>query len=221
MKFNIIAISAAVLVFQQVVFAAPADGATQMEEVATVNSDVIANNNEQIASQIQDAVSMNLNTPAPSTNDNALESDLVAHYGWDKKSTQVLTSFLDTIDRLGEMVGPENLDAKSAALLAEFQTQARELIAQAGYEYRQLADNRRVLTRISTEAYHEQLIPELLQSLLKTLGDLLTKLKGSIKGDDVISKVLSTVLDLLINVGKALSDMLKPKPKDTPKKGSS
>lgn len=209
MKFNIIAISAAVLVFQQVVFAAPADTAMPVEDLATVNHDVAANNNEQVAAQIQDAVTMNLNAPA-STNDNALESDLVTHYGWDKKSTQVLTTFLDTIDRLGDMVGPENLDAKSASLLADFQAQARQLIAQAGYEYRQLADNRRVLTRLSTSesGVHEQLIPELLQSLLKTLGDLLTKLKSSIKGTDIISKVLNTVLDLLISIATSLSNML-------------
>jgi hypothetical protein len=215
MKFNIIAISAAVLVFQQVVFAAPADTAMPVEDLATVNHDVA--NNEQVAAQIQDAVTMNLNAPA-STNDNALESDLIAHYGWDKKSTQVLTTFLDTIDRLGDMIGPENLDAKSAGLLADFQAQARQLIAQAGYEYRQLADNRRVLTRLSTSesAVHEEsVIGDLLQSLLKGLGDLLAKLKDSIKGTDIISKVLNGVLDLLIKIGNSLSDLLKKSAKSS------
>jgi hypothetical protein len=117
MKINIIVISAAMLVFQQVVFAAPADTGMPAEDLAIANHDVA--NNEQVAAHIQDDVTINLNAPA-STNDNALESDLIAHYGWDKKSTQVLTTFLDTIDRLGDMVGPESLDAKSAGLLADF-----------------------------------------------------------------------------------------------------
>ncbi|SAM03034.1 hypothetical protein [Absidia glauca] len=212
MKFNILAISAAVLVFQQVVFAAPADTAMPVEDLATVNHDVA--NNEQVAAQIEDAVTMNLNAPT-SANDNALEADLITHYGWDKKSTQVLTTFLDTIDRLGDMVGPENLDAKSAGLLADFQAQARQLIAQAGYEYRQLADNRRVLTRLSTSesAVHEEsLIGDLLSPLLNGLKDLLTNLKKSFSGSDIISKVLNKVIDLLIKIATKLSDMLnKPK----------
>jgi hypothetical protein len=90
------------------------------------------------------------------------------------------------------------------------------LIAQAGYEYRQLADNRRVLTRISTSesAVHEKvMLIDVLSPLVDILNNFVCSLKNTLTGTDIVSKLLDHVIDLLIKIGSFLSDMLtKPKP---------
>ncbi|CAO3593715.1 unnamed protein product [Absidia cylindrospora] len=182
MKFNILALSATVFLFNQV-FAAPAD-TNSVEKVPHLETD------------------------------NALEADLMTHHGWDKKDTEVLTTFLDSIDSLSEMVGQAATEYPAVAgVLTEFQTNAKQMMAEAGYEYRQLSDNRRVLTRVSSEngVFHEELIPELIDNLVKKLTGLLTTLQKKLSDlglPDIITKMIGSVAGLIQKIGDKISKFL-------------
>ncbi|ORZ06254.1 hypothetical protein BCR42DRAFT_427370 [Absidia repens] len=167
MKFNILALSATVFLFNQV-FAAPADNHADVE-----------------------------------VTDNALEADMIQH-GWDKKDTQVLTTFLDTIDRLGDIVGQASLGPAGSEALANFQSETQRLMAEAGYEYRQLSDNRRVLTRVSSQSEFNSKadITGFISNLIKSLNDQLAKLQSALEGLKIpvlpgIVKIISGLLEQL------------------------
>jgi hypothetical protein len=105
------------------------------------------------------------------------EAELIESLGWGKKESQALTHFLRSVDQLGDLVNQqeEQVDPATTALLDEFQGHARDLMAHAVYEYLQLANNPRVLSRLSSEE-------GLVMNFLDTLNRLLAKVRAPAAG---------------------------------------
>jgi hypothetical protein len=146
---------------------------------------------------------------------NSLEADLIKNLGWSKKDSSILTGFLNAIDQLSTIIGEkaqQNLDQATVDMLAEFQIHARDLIANAGYEYRQGADNHRVLTRISTVHQSADGLAGTIEKLVSGLVKSLDKLKTSAKDNEALTKLLDLVEKLLKSLGTYLEKLLVKKP---------
>ncbi|KAI8342857.1 hypothetical protein BC941DRAFT_466525 [Chlamydoabsidia padenii] len=202
---NIIALSAGFLFSHQV--------------LATVSS--LTNPGEEVSMATNTVIpqeSMMIDTPASvdapaSVETNALESDLMKHLGWSKKDSQVLTGFLNAIDQISTIVGEKaqrHLDQPTLDMLAEFQLGASQLMADAGYEYREVANHHRVLTRIRQD-YHPAAFSDVIEKLVMGLTGLLEKLKRAARGNDVLTKVLNLVTNILHSLGRYLEKLLTPK----------
>ncbi|SAL99557.1 hypothetical protein [Absidia glauca] len=106
------------------------------------------------------------------------EAELIESLGWGKKESQALTHFLRSVDQLGDLVHQQQVDPATTALLDEFQGHARDLMAHAVYEYLQLANNPRVLSRLSSE---EGLVMNFLDTLTRLLAKVRAPTAGPLK----------------------------------------
>lgn len=130
------------------------------------------------------------------------EAELIESLGWGKKESQALTHFLRSVDQLGDLVHEqeEPVDPATTALLDEFQGHARDLMAHAVYEYLQLANNPRVLSRLSSEE-------GLVMNFLDTLNRLLAKIRAPAAGKP---SHLSDVLMVFGNIKNAFENPFFP-----------
>ncbi|KAI8342851.1 hypothetical protein BC941DRAFT_509729 [Chlamydoabsidia padenii] len=125
------------------------------------------------------------------------EADLIESLGWGKTESQALTQFLASVDQLGELVQEqEQGDNNTTALVNEFRGHAQELMAHAVYEYLQLANNPRVLSRLSSEE-------GLVMNFLDTLNKLISKVRAP-------GKPLSDILKIFNNIKKAFENPFFP-----------
>jgi hypothetical protein len=106
------------------------------------------------------------------------EAELIESLGWGKRESQALTHFLRSVDQLGDLVNQQQVDPATTALLDEFQGHARDLMAHAVYEYLQLANNPRVLSRLSSE---EGLVMNFLDTLTRLLAKVRAPTAGPLK----------------------------------------
>ncbi|KAI8089039.1 uncharacterized protein BX664DRAFT_349460 [Halteromyces radiatus] len=247
MKFNVLVVSTAVLFFQQG-FAAPtesqasarvsasahvsasvslsASARPSMTSTPSIDSSIITEALENLMSQFdsqfdlpiddeQDILNLETNQPAL---DNALEADLIRKLGWEKTDSQVLTNFIEAVDKLGNMVDQEGMDSATSNMLSQFQANARQLINNAGYEYRLLADNRRILSRVSgTEqnTYREEMLNTLIERLVRGLVELLNSLRtgqgNAPMNTEVMNRLVGLITSVLQSVGRSLQDSLFPR----------
>ncbi|CAO3588970.1 unnamed protein product [Absidia cylindrospora] len=152
-----------------------------------------------------------------------LDSPLVQELGWSQNDIDILTGFLNAIDRLGDLTG-QQFDPATQQLLSDFQAEARELIANAGYKYQlSKADNMNtngILSRILVEdavgtiIYKPKGLPEVVDGLVKALEQLLEKLQKKADDGSILSeKLLTFINNLLTSLGKQIEDHLFPKSK--------
>ncbi|SAL99548.1 hypothetical protein [Absidia glauca] len=215
MKFNsLITLSAAALLFQQVLAAdatAPSMNGEELSVASGTESVLSSPVPVDMQAPQEDAPQIAVDAEVP----NSLEADLIKNLGWSKKDSSILTGFLNAIDQLSTIIGEkaqQNLDQATVDMLAEFQMHARDLIANAGYEYRQGEDNHRVLTRISTVHQSADGLAGTIEKLVSGLVKLLDKLKTSAKDNEALTKLLDLVEKLLKSLGAYLEKLLVNKP---------
>ncbi|ORZ11173.1 hypothetical protein BCR42DRAFT_494205 [Absidia repens] len=215
MKLSLLHFSVVILGVHQVI-AAPAP-------VASVSSSMESSNAVQAVPDATSSLAAPTVLPVADAAEGsiALDLPLVQELGWGQNDIDVLTGFLEAIERLGELAGSQqSLDPVTQQLLRDFQAEARELIANAGYTYQLAKDSTEglVLSRIFVEdgvgaiGYHPKGIPEVVEGLVKGLAHLLETLKKKADDGSVISQWIYTLVNnLLTTLGKKLEEAILPK----------
>lgn len=215
MKFNtLITLSAAALLFQQVLASDATTPSMNGEELSVASgADTVLSSPAPVDMQTPQEIPQVVDAK-DAKQPNTLEADLIKNLGWSKKDSSILTGFLNAIDQLSTIIGEkaqQHLDQATVDMLAEFQIHARDLMANAGYEFRQLADSHRVLARISTVHTSADGFASVIEKLITGLVGLLDQLKTSVKGNEPLTKLLDLVENLLKSLGTYLEKLLAKK----------